>query len=139
MADTFYVDPTQPDGTGINPVILPENASDSPALPYLNSLRATQYEYQFWCGNVYHTLATNGARHPRQPAVLRRDHARRAAIVPEPQAAACSGTRGTGTIDFPPQGYLFQYDALEPPETGYLYELPHQWRTPVDGQPGLDH
>ena len=37
MADTFYVDPTQPDGTGINSGTPPEDVSDSPALPYLNN------------------------------------------------------------------------------------------------------
>ena len=44
-------------------MILPENVSDSPALPYLNNQPSIldQYEYQFWCGNVYHTLAINGS------------------------------------------------------------------------------
>jgi len=45
MADTFYVDPTQPDGTGINPGTPPEDVSDSPALPFLNSVANNGYEY----------------------------------------------------------------------------------------------
>jgi hypothetical protein len=120
MADTFYVDPTQPDGTGINPLVLPENVSDSPALPYLNNQPSilNQYEYQFWCGNVYHSLATNG------PSIVSTQRYY-GEITPEAlQSFQLSGGvvlwyTGDWNMDFP-QGYLFQFDAVEPTEAGYL-------------------
>ena len=119
MSDTFYVDPTQADGTGINSGTPPEDVSDSPALPYLNSLTSNAYEYQFWCGNVYHTLATNG------PSILSSQR-----YYGEITPQALQSFQATGGVvlwftgdwnqDFPAPGYLFQFEALMPPETGYL-------------------
>ncbi len=118
MADTFYVDPTQPDGTGINPGLQPDEVSDSPALPYLNYLTSNAYEYQFWCGNVYHSLATNGP-------LIASSQRYYGEITPEAlQSFQATGGvvlwyTGDWNMDFP-QGYLFRFDALEAPETGYL-------------------
>jgi hypothetical protein len=131
MADTYYVDPTQPDGTGYVAGETPTEvagASDSPALPYLNSLVTTpaagspkstnNYQYQFWCGNVFHTLATFG----NQILASQRYCGE---ITPD-ALASYQGTDGvvlwfTGDWDIDlPKGYLFQFEPLVPPETGYL-------------------
>ena len=113
------MDPTQADGTGINPGNPPENVSDSPALPYLNSLTSNAYEYQFWCGNVYHTLATNGLD-------ILDSQRYYGEITPQ----ALQSFQSTGGVvlwftgdwnhDFPAPGSLFRYEAVEPSDTGYL-------------------
>ena len=51
--------------------------------------------------------------------ITARSHPRRCSRS-RPAAAWCSGSRATGTMDFPAPGYLFQFEALMPPETGYL-------------------
>jgi hypothetical protein len=120
MADTFYVDPTQPDGTGIGPTP-PEDESDSPALPYLNNQPSilNKYQYQFWCGNVYHTLATYGSD-------ILSSQRYYGEITPDALQSFQSTDgvvlwyTGDFNVDYPAEGYLFQYEALMPPETGYL-------------------
>jgi hypothetical protein len=125
MVDTFYVDPTQPDGTGINSSLSsPAAASDSPALPYINYLcylanGTYPYEYQFWCADVYHSLATYGA----DIASSQRYYGE---ITPD-ALQSFQSTGGcvlwfTGDWDreFPAPGYLFLFYPLELPETGYL-------------------